>query len=119
MKIKILILSLLSWGISYGQNYFELVQVGSEYSKEEINEAFSTATFCGYHFNSKRNLLVFDDGTQVELLSKEELLNPTIENLGLSDKCFREDHLVFQESVWYIKNEKIVRGIKPSNVSKQ
>jgi len=67
----LLMLSLMS----YSQGYYEIKTLGGSYSAETINNAFSTANFCGYHKSSERNLIVFNDGTEVELFSADEIQN--------------------------------------------
>jgi hypothetical protein len=58
---------------AFSQESFEITKVGNTYSLEQIKEAFIHADLCGSYYISKRNILEMNDGSVVELKSKEEL----------------------------------------------
>lgn len=92
----------------FGQNSFEIKKIGTQYTESQINSAFTTADFCGSYFQTKRNLLVFNDGSEVELKSKTELLN---EGISLSESCFLSDETHYFKSIWSIAaNGMIMKG---------
>ena len=61
--------------VSYSQGYYEIKSLGTNYSSTDIQTAFNSANFCGLHYEVERNLIVLDDGTEVELLAANEIQN--------------------------------------------
>jgi len=76
------------------------MEVGSNYSLAQIDTSFLAANLCGSFFDSKRNELIFDDGTIVELKSKQELLSEGITSIG--NECFIDNTVHYYKSVWSI-----------------
>lgn len=92
----------------YSQSSFEIKKIGSQYTSSQLSSAFESADFCGSYFQSKRNLIVFNDGSEVELKSKNELLN---QGITLSENCFLTDDTHYFKSIWSIaENGMIMKG---------
>ena len=73
--------------------------MGHNYSAQTIGDAFNSADFCGYYFESERNKILFDDGAEVELKSNEELLN---EGIQIENSCIIDhtpNHHLFTWSI--------------------
>ena len=94
MKKYLLLIFLVGFfGLSLSQDYYQIKSLGHNYSDQTIRNAFKSADFCGSHFESKRNKIVFDDGAIVELKSKVELLN---EGIQILNSCVISDALNYQ-----------------------
>lgn len=109
MKKTILSLVMMMFSVClFAQNTFEIKKVGSQYSSSQITAAFASADFCGSYFQSKRNILVFNDGSEVELKSKAELLG---QGISLPESCFISDETHYFKSIWSIsQNGMIMKG---------
>lgn len=81
---------------------FEVKNVGTQYSLSQIETAFANANFCGSYFTDKRNILVLNDGSIVELLSKEELNN---NGFPIGESCFLNSNEVYYQAQWSITPE--------------
>ena len=86
---------------AFSQN-FEVKNVGSQYSSNQIETAFSNANFCGALFAGKRNVIVLNDGSTVELLSGQEL---TEQGISISESCFLNNDEVYYQAQWTITPE--------------
>ena len=89
---------MLCASFGYSQT-FEVKNVGTQYTLNQIETAFANENFCGSYFTDKRNVLVLNDGSVVELLSKEELINVGI---LLGESCFLNSSEVFYQAQWNI-----------------
>jgi len=85
--------------VVFGQSKFEIKSIGSEYSVEQITTAFNNADFCGSHFISKRNRIVLNDGSVVDLKSKDEFISLGIE---VAESCFLNDDVTYYNASWSI-----------------
>lgn len=96
---------------------FEIKTVGSQYSIDQIQSAFSAANFCGSFFSAQRNIIALNDGSIVELLDREELENAGI---VLQDSCFLPDEATFFNAEWSISVEgRLLKGINAYNTEKE
>lgn len=93
---------MFSFCIGYAQSKFEIKKTGSQYSFEQINAAFSNADFCGSHFQNKSNTIVLNDGAEIVLLSKAELISRGVE---MPESCFLADDTHFIKAMWSISPE--------------
>ena len=91
--------------LSFSQYYYQIKSLGHNYSAQTIVNAFRSANFCGSHFESKRNKIVFDDGAIVELKSKVELLN---EGVQILNSCVISDSINYQINTWSISSSEII-----------
>jgi hypothetical protein len=116
MKKSLLLIFLVGFfGLSLSQDYYQIKSLGHNYSDQTIRNAFKSADFCGSHFESKRNKIVFDDGAIVELKSKVELLN---EGIQILNSCVISDALNYQIYTWSISsNGTFLRGSEPDTKS--
>jgi hypothetical protein len=101
-KLLITSVMMFSFCIGYSQSKFEIKTTGSEYTAEQLNAAFSNSDFCGSFYQSKRNLIVFNDGSEVELKSGEEL---TAQGITVAPSCIISDDTHFVKSIWSISAE--------------
>ena len=108
MKKSIALIALiLSSGTTFSQSAYQVKTSGQNYSLPQIQTAIESADFCGYYYTDERHLLVFDDGTEVELKSNDELL---IEGVTLANSCVTSDRKE-NPVVWAIGgNGKILRS---------
>ena len=113
MKNSIALVALvLSSAASFSQSTFEVKTVGQTYTISQINNAIQSADFCGYYYNDERHLLLFDDGTEVELKSDDEL---QLDGVNLSSSCVTTDRKE-NPVVWSINsNGTILRGATSQN----
>ena len=93
---------MFSFCIGYAQSKFEIKKTGFQYTAEQITAAFSSADFCGSHYENKRNTIVLNDGAEVVLLSKAELLAIGIQ---LPASCFLTANAHFIKAIWSISPE--------------
>lgn len=100
MKLLILTFFLLELQCSYAQTFFEVKELGTTYATNEVAAAFESADFCGAFFLTKRNQIVLNDGTIVELKSQQELMNEGLNSFGAS--CFMNDNEIYFEAIWSI-----------------
>jgi hypothetical protein len=91
MNIKLFFSLLFAFSISYSvnsqKNICTIKTIGNKYSESDILEAVTKADWCGYFHENSRLLLTFDDGAIVELFSKKELGEVT-----LNDSCFQNEN---------------------------
>lgn len=92
-------------GLSLSQDYYQIKSLGYNYSAQSIVNTFESADFCGSHFESKRNKIIFDDGAIVELKSKVELLN---EGVQILNSCVISDSINYQINTWSISSSEII-----------
>lgn len=109
MKKIVLSLVMMIFSIClFAQETYEIKKVGSQYTTSEINAAFASANLCGSYFQSKRNILVFIDGSEIELKSKTELQN---QGITLAESCFLSDETHYFKNLWSIaENGMIMKG---------
>lgn len=106
MKILLLSLIISTCHFLFAQTPYEIKTVGATYSSSELLEALSNANFCHFYYSDKRRLLNFDDGAQVELLSKNELPD-------LSDDCFIPSSFPNNDEYWEVSTTGVlIRRIK-------
>jgi len=101
LMTKLLTTSMLLFSIflGYSQSKFEIKKIGSQYSMEQLSNAFGGADFCGSFFPTKRNLIVLNDGSEVELKSGNELGS---EGIALSNSCLLSDDTHYVISIWSV-----------------
>lgn len=85
--------------LAFTQTTFEVTKLGGQYTIEQINNAFASADLCGSYFIGKRNTLVFNDGTEIVLKSKQELIAAGI---SLPESCFLNDNQEYYSCIWSI-----------------
>jgi hypothetical protein len=108
--LSILIFALNS-SFSFSQTTFEIKQLGTNYTQEQITQTFSIADFCGAYFVSKRNSIQLNDGAIVELKSQSELANSGI---TLPQSCVLADTIVYHSAAWSISAEgRLMKGLSP------
>lgn len=101
-KLFVTSVMLFSFCIGYAQSKFEIKKTGSQYTAEQLTAAFTNADFCGSFFQTKRNLIVFNDGSEVELKSGEELNK---QGIIMPPSCMLADDTHYVISIWSISNE--------------
>lgn len=107
-KIVVSSLMILLSAFVFSQSSYEIKKTGTQYTAAQLNAAFASADFCGSYFQTKRNLIVFNDGSEVELKSKTELVN---EGITLFEGCFLTDDTHFFKSIWSLSaNGMIMKG---------
>ncbi|MFT6504034.1 MAG: hypothetical protein ACJASQ_004174 [Crocinitomicaceae bacterium] len=113
MKKSIALIALiLSSGATFSQSTYEIKTAGQNYTLAQVQTAIESANFCGYYYSDERHLLLFDDGTEVELKSNDELL---IEGVTLGNTCVTADRKE-NPVVWAIAaNGTILRGGTSTN----
>lgn len=101
---------------AFSQN-FEVKNVGSQYTLNQIQTAFSNANFCGSFFTTKRNVIVLNDGSTVELLSRQEL---TEQGISLGESCFLKNDEVYYQAQWAITPDgHLLKGMNAYNSEKE
>jgi hypothetical protein len=95
MKLLIPLLCIWWANFSVAQQTYAIQNLGTTYSTNQINEAFTSADFCGMYYTSVRRELLFDDGTIVELYSSTELPN-------LPATCFVSPSTANDTNIWRI-----------------
>jgi len=88
--------------ITFSQSTFEIKNIGDQYSSEQISSVFNSADFCGSYFETKRNLITLNDGSQIELKSGRELANSGI---SIAPSCLLADYSIYFISIWSISTE--------------
>ncbi len=108
--LSILIFALSS-SFSFSQTTFEIKQLGTNYTQEQITQTFSSADFCGAHFVSKRNSIQLNDGAIIELRSQSEMANSATP-IPLS--CVLADNSIYHSATWSISPEgRLMKGLSP------
>ncbi len=105
----ILTLTTIAFSISgLSQSKFEIRQIGSTYSADQIQNAFEKANLCGSYYLDKRNVLKMSDGTIVELKSAKEIDS---EKMILTEDCILPEGTVYYECIWSIaENGMLMKG---------
>lgn len=109
---KLLIIVVLTCGINVAwcQSFYEIKELGTSYSAQQIDSAFQSADFCGMYYGSERRGLIFDDGTIVELYSSVELPNLPI-------SCFISSKKANDSNIWRISADGyLLRAIQTPTV---
>lgn len=102
MKVALFSISIFFSMFLYSQtSYFIITKPGKKYSVEQLNTALSKADWCGYFHHFERYQITFDDGAEVELISKKEM---TLDNLVI-DECFQLEKI---KDAGYIAFTKVV-----------
>ena len=97
--------------LTYGQQNYTVVSLGTNYSIQDINAAFSTANLCNNIYKDIRRDIVLDDGAVLQLFSASEL--------GNAQGCGLDSSIQFKEEQWGISpNGKIIIK-KPATLNKQ
>lgn len=111
-KILITSVMLLCLSVSLAQSKFEIKKVGNTYTVDQLSAAFNSADFCGSYFQTTRNLIVFNDGSEVELKSGSEMI---AEGISISPSCLISDDTHYVKSIWSISSEGyIMKGFDTS-----
>lgn len=112
MKLLPVLLGLFMLSFSaYSQVNYEIVSLGTSYSETDLQNVFSTADFCGSHYQNQRFLIVFDDGAKVELLAASEISQFSLD-------CVLEDNATIPSCVYSIANGVIHRQCQYSDYPK-
>lgn len=90
-------------GFAQESKKIEIVKIGKKYNKEQVLNAFESATLCAYTFFNKVNLVTLDDGSQIKILSANN------NGVGESD-CYVSDSVNFKNLVWSIQSNRLVIG---------
>jgi len=98
-KLLLSIVSLMLFFNLLSQDFFEIKSVGNEYSMSTLLSSFRSSDFCGSFFETKRNVIKLNDGSIIELKSKNEL---TQENISISSDCFLSDSQKPIDYIWSI-----------------
>jgi len=88
--------------IAFSQSTFEIKKIGDQYSSEQITTVFNSADFCGSYFETKRNLITLNDGSEIELKSSDELASA---GKTIPPSCILLDDAVYYKSIWSISPE--------------
>ncbi len=88
--------------ITFSQSTFEIKKNGDQYTSEQINKVFSSADFCGSYFETKRNLITLNDGSEIELKSGRELVDSGVD---IAPSCLLTDDSIYFISTWSISPE--------------
>lgn len=86
----------MNFSFSQGETY-TILNLGTDYSTNEINTAFANANLCGFYFTTENREITFDDGTIVELKKQSDLPN-------LSDTCFISYNPNLSNEIWEISS---------------
>lgn len=101
------------YSVKSQKNFCTIKVVGNKYSESEILKAVSKADWCGYFHESSRYTLTFEDGSTIELFSKQEL-----SELGIDESCFQNENTI-DNGVYKIHESGIlIRMISARNTSK-
>jgi len=86
--IFIVIFLYLSTCLAFSQSsFFSISKLGSNYTESQLLESITKADWCGYYHITDRYQIMFDDGAIVELFSKKEL-----GELTLNNACFQNEN---------------------------
>ena len=88
--------------IAFSQSTFEIKKIGNQYSSEQISAVFNSADFCGSYFETKRNLITLNDGSEIELKSGRELVDSEV---NIAPSCLLRDDSIYFISTWSISPE--------------
>ena len=88
--------------IAFSQSTFEIKKIGNQYSSEQISAVFNSADFCGSYFETKRNLITLNDGSEIELKSGNELASAGV---SIAPSCVIFDYAIYFNSTWSISQE--------------
>tara|TARA_B110000503_G_scaffold111921_1_gene167659 strand:- start:243 stop:587 length:345 start_codon:yes stop_codon:yes gene_type:complete len=94
-NVLILICIFTLAGFAQSQTTYEIKIIGSDYTAEQINNAFAGADMCKFYYVSERRELIFDDGAIIELKKQSEL--PQLEN-----DCFITKKPAHADNIWEI-----------------
>lgn len=96
MKNLLLTLCLTAFSsVLFSQDYFEIKEIGSKYSKEFIELSLRSADFCGFFYSDERRELKFDDGAIVEFKSASEVSS-------INAACVKVKNIKADEAEWRI-----------------
>lgn len=98
---------------SYSQAKFEIINLGNNYSSDQIESSLNGADLCGFYYKSDRRLLVFNDGAVVELFNEGE-------TAGMDTNCFivKQAETNDYDNIWEISADgHLIRRIA-INISK-
>jgi hypothetical protein len=100
--------------IALTQSNFEIKKIGDQYSTEQITSVFNSVDFCGSYFETKRNLITLNDGSEIELKSKSEL-----DAIGiiLETNCFLNDSVVYHSAIWSINDSNMLMKGSKSDIN--
>ena len=88
--------------ITFSQSTFEIKKIGDQYTSAQITAVFSSADFCGSYYQSKRNLITLNDGSEIELKSGRELVDSGVD---IAPSCLLADDSIYFISIWSISQE--------------
>lgn len=94
-------------------NFFEIKKAGTKYTEVQLKKSIEKADWCGYFHENSRYLITFEDGSTVELYSKQELDDTT-----LLDACFQSENIK-DNGIYKIHESGIlIRMVSARNTSK-
>jgi len=96
-------------------DYFMIVKTGSKYTQEFLQTSLRKANFCGSFYQNKRNEIVFDDGSIIQLKSKAEIIE---EGGELNQTCVLNDSVEYHSYVWSISDEGLIMKGHPHAIQK-
>lgn len=116
-KISLLLCALFMSIMSFSQSTYIVSTVGTNYSLESLRTAIESADFCGYHYKNSERILIFDDGSKVELKSASTLQQ---EGISLDSNCFIDDQPANDLVVWSVSESGVIlRKMSIANKKKQ
>lgn len=96
-------------------DYFIIVKTGSKYTQEFLQASLRKANFCGSFYQNKRNEIVFDDGSVIQLKSKTEFVS---EGGTLESTCAMNDSVEYHSYIWSISVEGLIMKGHPHAIQK-
>lgn len=106
----------LTFAVPTTIDYFIIVKTGSKYTQEFLQASLRKANFCGSFYQNKRNEIVFDDGSVIQLKSKTEFVS---EGGSLGVSCVMEDADHYNFFSWSISEEGYILKAHPHKPEKQ
>lgn len=105
MKKFVVILSFVTIN-GFAQTNYNIVEIGSKYTASQIEAALEGADLCGFYYKNEKRVLMFDDGSLVELNDESGLTE-------LDENCFIEKSPAHSDEYWEISpNGHLIRRIQ-------
>ena len=92
------------------QKTFKIIQKDTKFSNEFCEKAILDASWCGFRYENKRNIIQFETGLKVEFYSMKEIgdSNPN---------CILTDYRDFSKDVWcFSENGKVFHFVSKPNI---
>jgi hypothetical protein len=94
-------------------SFFVVTKTGTKYTEAQLKESVEKADWCGYFNENSRYLLTFEDGSTVELFSKKELGEVTLNGV-----CFQNENTTDNGIYKIHKSGILIRMLSARNTSK-